>query len=118
MNKLILLFIVFLLPIKVWACGEYFARALVLMKNGISSLVINPKSISEINLIVDFDESLKLSPYVGRTIETHITILKEMDKNKGYVSSIADIKAVASNPLSNSKGTSLALLKSLKCQRF
>ena len=98
-------------------CGDYYAAAQVVMKNGISALVINPGTISEINLKVEFGESSKLSPYIGRLIETEVKIEEKMDYTKGLVSKIGEIKIIAPAPLSPGAGTSFKLLKKINCRK-
>jgi hypothetical protein len=100
-----------------WSCGDYLIRANVVMKNGVAGLVINPDTQSEINLKVKFDESSKLSPYVGRMIESTVTIPKKMDFTQGVVSSIGGILVIAHDPLAPSKGTSLKLVKVRNCKK-
>jgi hypothetical protein len=99
---------------KLYACGEYKAHALVVMKNGESMLVINPETKSEINLKVAFDQLGKLSPYIGRTIETKIVISK-MDYTRGFVKSMGEIKVILTDPLSQTKSTKLELILKKAC---
>ncbi|MBC7540885.1 MAG: hypothetical protein H7281_18840 [Bacteriovorax sp.] len=113
----ILLFLTLAVCPKAWSCGEYLASAQVIMKDGVSSLVINPDSKSEINLKVDFNESSKLSPYIGRMIEADVKIEEKMDFTRGLVASIGTIKVIAPDPLAHHKGTSLKLLKKIDCKK-
>ncbi len=98
------------------SCGTYLLRAQVLMKDGFSSLVINPGTRSEINLKVEFSESSKLSPYIGRLIETKGKIEEKMDHTRGVVASLGPISPLAPDPLSQSKGTKMELLKKEDCK--
>lgn len=85
------------------------------MKDGFSSLVINPGTKSEINLKVEFNESAKLTPYIDRLIETHAKIEEKMDYTRGVVASLGPITPIIPDPLSPSKGTKMELIKSEKC---
>lgn len=87
------------------SCGTYHIKALVVMKDGFASLVINPGTKSEITLKVEFNESAKLSPYINRLIETTARLQGPMDETRGLISSLGPIEALASDPLSPSKGT-------------
>lgn len=100
-----------------FACGEYQARALVKMNEGQSGLVINPDTKSEINLKVDFNESIKLSPYIGRFIETLVKIEVPMDATRGEVSKLGPIKVLVPNPLASNKGTSLKPVNISECKK-
>lgn len=114
----VLFFVIFVLPnFNVWSCGDYLASAQVKMRDGVSGLVINPDSLSEINLKVEFQESSKLSPYIGRMIETEIVIREKMDFTSGLVASIGKIKVTTPDPLAHHKGTSLKLIKSFDCKK-
>lgn len=99
------------------ACGDYLVSAQVVMKEGKSTLVINPESKSEINLNVDFKESSKLSPYLGRLIETLVRIEEAMDATRGEVQSIGSIKVLVPDPLANSKGTQMKLVNKMECKK-
>ena len=101
-----------------FSCGDYLARAQVVMKNGASSLVINPDTKSEINLKVEFKESAKLSPYIGRFIETLVRMEEAMDATRGEVVSLGSIKVLVPDPLANSKGTSMKLINKIECKKI
>jgi hypothetical protein len=116
-SALVILILALVICPKAWSCGEYLVAAQVLMKDGVSSLVINPDSKSEINLKVEFNESSKLSPYIGRMIEAEVKIEEKMDFTRGLVASIGTIKVIAPDPLAHHKGTSLKLLKKIDCKK-
>lgn len=97
------------------SCGDYLLKAQVIMKGGVSSLVVNPGTKSEINLKVEFKESSKLSPYIGRLIETTAKMEKEMDKTIGEVTALGPIKVLVPDPLANAKGTSMQLINKMEC---
>lgn len=99
------------------SCGTYLVDAQVIMKNGLSSLVINPGTRSEINLKVEFNESAKLSPYIDRFIETKVKIEEKMDFTRGVVASMGPITAIVADPLAPSKGTKFQLLKKEDCKK-
>lgn len=97
------------------SCGTYLVQAQVVMKEGFSTLVINPGTKSEINLKVQFNESAKLSPYIDRFIETKATIEEKMDFTRGVVASLGEIKELVPEPLSTSRGTKFQLLSAKAC---
>lgn len=99
------------------SCGDYLVAAQVIMKDGASSLVINPGTKSEINLKVEFGESAKLSPYINRTIETLVRINEPMDATRGNAATIGSIKVLVPDPLSTTKGTSLKLINKIDCKK-
>lgn len=105
-----------LISYQAYACGDYQVSAQVLLKEGDFSLVVNPGTLSQINLKVDFEESLSLSPYVGRIIGAKIHV-DQMDNTLGQVSSVSGIKALISDPLLNNKGTSMTLVKKSDCKK-
>ena len=98
-------------------CGDYLVSAQVVMKEGASTLIINPKTKSEINLKVDFKESAKLSPYIGRLIETIVRIEEPMDATRGEVLTIGPIKVLVPDPLANTKGTQMKIVKKMECKK-
>lgn len=98
------------------SCGTYLLRAQVMMKDGFSSLVINPGTRSEINLKVEFNESAKLSPFIGRLIETKGKIEEKMDHTRGVVASLGPISPLSPDPLSQTKGTKMELLTKEDCK--
>jgi hypothetical protein len=98
-------------------CGSYLVDAKVVMKNGLSSLVINPGTKSEINLKVEFNESAKLSPYIDRFIETNVRIEEKMDYTRGVVASLGAITTIVPDPLAPSSGTKFQLLKKEECKK-
>lgn len=102
---------------SVGSCGTYLVNAQVIMKNGLSSLVINPGTKSEINLKVEFNESAKLSPYIDRLIETKVKIEEKMDHTQGVVASLGQITPLVSDPLSPSKGTKFQLIQKADCKK-
>ncbi|MFA6237572.1 MAG: hypothetical protein WC635_09620 [Bacteriovorax sp.] len=97
------------------SCGDYLIKAQVIMKDGVSSLVVNPGTKSEINLKVEFKESSKLSPYIGKLIETTARMDKEMDETLGFLATLGPIKILVPNPLANAKGTSMNIIKKTEC---
>ncbi|MDD4976456.1 MAG: hypothetical protein PHY93_19010 [Bacteriovorax sp.] len=101
---------------QAFSCGDYLIQAEVVMKNGVSFLVINPGSESEINLKVAFKETPKLAPYIGRFIQTKIKIERPMDATRGEVASIEGIKVLVPDPLLSGKGTSMKMIKSMDCK--
>lgn len=101
-----------------FSCGDYLVSAQVVMKDGASSLVINPDTKSEINLKVEFKESAKLSPYIGRFIETLVRMEEAMDATRGEVISLGSIKVLVPDPLANSKGTSMKLINKIECKKL
>lgn len=98
-------------------CGTYLVDAQVVMKDGFSTLVINPETKSEINLKVEFNESAKLSPYIDRMIESKIKIEEKMDYTRGIVASLGAITPIVPDPLAPSKGTKFQLLKKEDCKK-
>ncbi len=100
-----------------WSCGEYLVKAQVSMKDGLSSLIVYPGTISEINLKIEFNESAKLSPYINRVIEAKVTIEEKMDFTRGNVSKIENIKAIVPDPLAPDKGMGLKLIKETDCKK-
>lgn len=101
-----------------FSCGDYLVSAQVVMKDGASSLVINPETKSEINLKVEFKESAKLSPYIGRFIETLVKMEEAMDATRGEVISLGAIKVLVPDPLANSKGTIMKLINKIECKKL
>lgn len=99
------------------SCGSYLVNAQVVMKNGLSSLVINPGTKSEINLKVEFNESAKLTPYINRMIETKVKIEEKMDYTRGTVASLGPITVIAPDPLAPSKGTKFQLIQAEDCKK-
>lgn len=97
------------------SCGTYLIEAQVVMKDGLSALVINPGTKSEINLKVRFNESAKLTPYIDRFIETKAVIEEKMDYTRGVVASLGEIKEILPEPLATSKGTKFQLLSAKAC---
>ncbi len=116
MNKLFL-FLCLIFSVNAWACGDYDVRALVVMKDGFAGLVINPKTKSEINLKVEFNESAKLSPYIDRFIEAQITITDKMDFTMGTASTINNIKVLVPDPLAQGSGTKMTQTKASDCKK-
>ncbi len=86
------------------------------MKDGLSTLVINPGTKSEINLKIEFNESAKLTPFIDRLIKTNATIEEKMDYTRGVVAALGPITAIVPDPLSPSSGTKFDLLKEEKCK--
>lgn len=86
-------------------CGQYIIGAKVKMMNGLSTLVVYPNTDSEINLKVDFNESIKLTPYLKRTVEVRAKINEEMDFTIGKIAKIESIKEILSDPLASDSGT-------------
>lgn len=118
MNKRFLLSLFLIIfSSSAFSCGEYYTAAQVVMKDGLSTLVINPDTKSEINLKVEFNESGKLSPYLNRFIEAKVQIEEKMDFTRGVVSHIDDIKVIVPDPLAQAKGTKLTLLKKADCKK-
>lgn len=101
-----------------FSCGDYLVSAEVIMKDGASSLVINPGTKSEINLKVEFNESAKLSPYIGRLIETMGRMEEPMDQTRGVLVTLGSIKVLKPDPLSTSKGTSLKNINKMDCKKL
>lgn len=101
-----------------FSCGDYLVSAQVVMKDGASALVINPDTKSEINLKVEFKESAKLSPYIGRFIETLVRMEEAMDATRGEVISLGSIKVLVPDPLANNKGTSMKLINKIECKKL
>lgn len=115
--KRILVLAFTLISSTAWSCGEYQVKAQVIMKDGVSSLVIYPGTISEINLKVEFNESAKLSPYINRVIEAKVTMEEKMDFTRGNVSKIENIKVIVPDPLAADKGMSLKIIKKTDCKK-
>lgn len=99
------------------SCGTYLVKAQVIMKDGLSSLVINPGTKSEINLKIEFNESAKLTPFINRLIETNAKIEEKMDYTRGVVAGLGPINSIVPDPLSPSKGTKFELVKEEKCKK-
>lgn len=106
-----------LIPVLAQAgdCGDYLIAAEVKMINGLSTLVVNPGTKSEINLKVEFNESAKLSPYIDRFIEVVAKMEVPMDETRGSVTTLGTIKVLPPNPLATSKGTSMKLINKRDC---
>lgn len=115
--KSLILLLAVAYPVSALTCGNYLVKALVVMKDGVSSLVINPDTKSEINLKVEFNQSAKLSPYIGRFIETQLTITRPMDATRGEASTLGSIKVLTPDPLANNMGTSMKLIKKMNCSK-
>lgn len=115
--KKILLTALFLISSVAWPCGQYKVKALVKMKDGVSNLVIHPGTISEINLNFDFNESAKLSPYIGQVIEAKVTMEEKMDFTKGSVTKIENIKVIVPDPLAQDQGMVLKIIKASDCKK-
>jgi hypothetical protein len=101
---------------KSYSCGQYNVSAAVIMKEGYPSLVINPGSKSEINLTVEFAQTSKLAPYIGRSINTLVQIDKEMDNTIGVINKIGEIKVIPPDPLAPHLGTSFNLIEKSRCK--
>lgn len=118
--KLLVLSVLVLIPALSHAssCGDYLVAAEVKMINGLSTLVVNPGTKSEINLKVEFNESAKLSPYIDRFIEVVASMEVPMDETRGSVTTLGTIKVLPPNPLATSKGTSMKLINKMECKKI
>jgi len=67
-------------------------------------------------LKVEFNESAKLSPFIGRLIETKGKIEEKMDHTRGVVASLGPISPLSPDPLSQTKGTKMELLAKEDCK--
>ncbi len=99
-----------------FSCGLYSVASKVIMKDGKPCLVVNPGTKSEINLTIEYSETSKLVPYVGRSIKTKVQIDKEMDNTQGIVNRIGEIQVIPPGPLAPNLGTSFDLIEKTKCK--
>ena len=97
------------------ACGGYETIGKVMMKDGVSGLVIYPDTKSQIDLRVEFNESTKLSPYIDTFIKAKISV-EQLDLTFGYVTKISDITSTLPNQLATDKGTKLKQLTKAPCK--
>jgi len=98
-------------------CGVYNIAAKVVMVDGFSTFVINPKTKSEINLKVEFNESAKLTPYIERIITARVKIDEKMDFTRGKIAKIESLKEIPPDPLANDSGTYLKQINEEKCKK-
>jgi hypothetical protein len=96
-------------------CGEYEVRGIVRTKQVGHEIVINEKTMSELNISLPISEMLKLAPYVDRPMTAIILLNKKFDGTKGTSDKIISIKDRIPDPL-KPDDTGLILVKKESCR--
>ena len=116
--KTILTFLIIFLPQLSMAelsdCGEYEVRGIVRAKKTSYEIIVNEKTMSEINISLPLSEQLKLLPYVDRPMSANLVLIKKFDGTKGSADSVISVKNRIPDPLKPGD-TGLSLVKPLKC---
>lgn len=95
-------------------CGEYEVRAVVRAKKTSYEIVVNEKTMSEINIALPVPEQLKLAPYIDRPMTAVLILDKKFDGTKGRSEKIISVKNRIPDPLKPGD-TGLTLIKKMKC---
>lgn len=118
--KYILAFLILTLPLLSLAdlsdCGEYEVRGVVRAKSTSYEIVVNEKTMSEINIAFSMNEQLKLLPYADKAMTAVLILDKKFDGTKGQSEKIINIKSRIPDPL-RPDDTGLSLLKKMKCTK-
>lgn len=118
--KLILALILFTLPhfaiAELSVCGEYEVRGIVRAKKTSHEIVVNEKTMSEINIALPIGEQLKLAPYVDRAMSANLILNKKFDGTNGTSEKIISIKNRIPDPLKPGD-TGLSLIKKIECAK-
>ncbi len=117
--KPILLFLILTIPqislAELSDCGEYEVRGIVRAKEKGYGIVVNEKTMSEINISLPMKEQLKILPYVDRAMSAVVLLDKRFDGTKGESENVMSIKTRIPDPLKPAD-TGLSLLKKTKCR--
>lgn len=95
-------------------CGEYEVRGVVRAKLKNYEIVVNEKTMSEINIAFHLRQQLKLLPYINRPVTIALILDKKFDGTKGISEKIISVKKRIPDPL-KSGDTGLVLIKKLEC---
>lgn len=90
-----------LLPLFVLICGTYSATALVQQHEGYPRLLINPGTQSEMNLVLKFADTPKLSAFMNQTVAAEVVL------NGNQIEKISKISRAFTSELSQTRGTFL-----------
>ena len=118
--KSILLFVVLTLPQISFAelsdCGEYEIRGIVRSKEKGYGIVVNEKTMSEINITLPLQVQLKILPYVDRPMTAVVVLDKRFDGTNGQSDNLISIKTRIPDPL-KPDDTGLSLVKKTACSK-
>ena len=118
--KFILLILIFILPqisvAELSDCGEYEVRGVVRAKERGYGIVVNEKTMSEINISLPLHEQLKILPYSDRPMTAVLVLDKRFDGTNGLSESIVSIKNRIPDPLKPGD-TGMSLLKKTQCSK-
>lgn len=113
---LMLLFIPQMLLAELSDCGDYEVRGVVRAGKLGHEIIINEKTMSELNITLPIQEQLKLAPYVDRPMKAVILLDKKFDGTKGVSNKIISINDRIPDPL-KPKDTGLELIKKTSCKK-
>lgn len=97
-------------------CGEYEVKAIVRTTKTGHDIVVNEKTMSEMNISVPVTEQLKLAPYVNRPMTAVVSLKQKFDGTKGQAESILKIETRIPDPMKPGD-TGIKLVKKTDCKK-
>ena len=118
--KFIFLFLILTIPqisiAELSACGEYEVRGVVRAKEKGYGIVVNEKTMSEINISLPLNEQLKILPYSDKPMKAVLVLDQKFDGTKGISNKIISIVLRIPDPLKPGD-TGMSLMKKTECHK-
>ena len=118
--KYILTYLILLTPTLGMAgltdCGEYEVRGVVRAKKASYEIVVNEKTMSELNISTPVSEQVKLLPYIHKPLTITLILNKKFDGTKGSAEQITSVKSRIPDPLKPGD-TGLMITNKMECKK-
>ena len=97
-------------------CGEYEVRGVVRAQEKGYGIVVNEKTMSEINISLPLSEQLKILPYSDKPMKAVLLLDQKFDGTKGESNKIISITFRIPDPLKPGD-TGMSLMKKTECSK-
>ena len=97
-------------------CGHYEVRGVVRAKKISYEIVVNEKTMSQMNISTPVSEQLKLLPYINKPVTITLILNKKFDGTKGSSEQIISVKSRIPDPLKPGD-TGLMITKKMECKK-